>query len=213
MYSFSGIDSSGKTTQIEKLASYCIEKNINAKIIWGKGRGTPGVLWLKELLRRDKKMNAEEKNEYRKNVYRNKKKKLMLLIASILDLYWYFGIYYRLLNLKYQILICDRYIWDTYIDFRTEFSEFNIDKWLIWKIAVFLAPVPKESFVFIISAEESYRRDTLKGDLDRDELAVKSKKVAEYMRLVNRKKWNKVIDGTKPIEEIFLIIKEEVFTT
>lgn len=210
MYTFSGIDSSGKTTQIELLLDLCKKLNIDAHYIWGKGRGTPGVLWLKEVFRRDKKMDAEEKKEYREAVYQSKKKKFLLLTASILDLWWYWGIYYRYLNKKHQLLICDRYIWDTYIDFKTEFAEFSFEKWFIWKITEAIVPKPVHSFLFFISAEESFRRDVEKNDQDRDELDRKVAKVEKYKELIAKRKWDTVIDGMKTREDIFNIVKKNI---
>ena len=211
MYTFSGIDSSGKTTQIELLKRYFDEHGIEYYYKWGKGRATPFVLWLKEVFRRDKKMNAEEKKEYRVKVYQSKRKKFLLLTASIVDLWWFWGVTYRRLDRKHQMLICDRYVWDTYIDFRIEFSEFNVDRWLIWKIAKWLAPKPDHSFMFIISAEESFRRDNEKGDPDRDELDRKIFKVEKYKELIAQNKWDTVVDGMKTREEMFDIVKKNIF--
>lgn len=211
MYTFSGIDSSGKTTQIELLKKYCEENDIEYCDKWGKGRATPFVLWLKEVFRRDKKMSAEEKKVYRVKVYQNKRKKFLLLTASIIDLWWFWGVTYRRLNRKHQMLICDRYVWDTYIDFKTEFSEFNVDKWIIWKIAKALAPKPDHSFMFIISAEESFRRDNAKGDQDRDELDRKILKVESYKKLIAQGKWDTVVDGMQTREQMFDIIKKNIF--
>jgi thymidylate kinase len=146
MYTFSGIDSSGKTTQIELLKKYCEENNIPYYYKWGKGRATPVVMWLKKVFRRDNKMNDEEKKEYREQIYQNKKKKFLLLILSILDVCWFWGVLYRYLKNRHKILICDRYVWDTFIDFKTEFSEFNMEKWLIWRFAKFVAP--KQTVLF-----------------------------------------------------------------
>ena len=211
MYTFSGIDSSGKTTQIELLKKYCDEHGIEYYYKWGKGRATPFVLWLKEVLRRDKKMNDEQKKEYRSKVYQSKRKKFLILTASIVDLWWFWGVTYRRLNRKHQMLICDRYVWDTYIDFKTEFSEFNVDKWLIWKIAKILAPKPDHSFMFIISAEESFRRDNEKGDPDRDELDRKILKVERYKKLIAEGKWDTVVDGMQTREQMFNIVKTKIF--
>lgn len=211
MYTFSGIDSSGKTTQIEMLINYCNEHGINVYKRWSKGRATPGVLWLKELFRKDKGMERAEMLEYREANWQNPRKKILLLVASIFDLWWFWGIYYRILNRKYQLFICDRYIWDTYIDFKTEFSEYNIDSWLIWKIAVALAPKPDHSFMFFITAEESFRRDNAKGDPDRDELERKVEKVEKYKKLIAKNKWDTVVDGMKTREEMFEVVKKEVF--
>lgn len=211
MYTFSGIDSSGKTTQIDMLRDYCKEHHIEVYYRWGKGRATPGVLWLKSIFRGDKKMDESGKKEYREKVYQNKKKKFILLTASILDLWWFWGIYYRYLDRKHELLICDRYVWDTFIDFQTEFSEFHVEKWLIWKVAFFLAPKPKHSFMFYITAEESFRRDNEKGDPDRDELDRKKEKVTKYMKLINTGKWDTVVDGMKTKDEMFAIVKEKIF--
>lgn len=206
---FSGIDSSGKTTQIDIFEKYCKEKKICVGKIWGKGRGTPGVMLIKGIVRGDRRMTPEQKKEYRANVYKNSRKRKLLLTASVLDLWWYFGLWYRIMNWTHKILICDRYLWDTYIDFRSEFPEFEIDNWFIWKTAVKLAPKPKHSFMFYITAEESYRRDQQKGDLTLDPLEVKVAKVDKYMKLINSGKWEVVIDGTRDRESI----SKEVFKT
>jgi thymidylate kinase len=208
---FSGIDSSGKTTQIALFENYCAKKGYNVRKIWGKGRGTPGVLLIKDIFRPDKHLSEDGKKEYRKKVYGSRKKKVLLLIASILDLYWYFGIYYRLLNLTHKILICDRYIWDTYIDFRSEFPEFDIDKWWIWMFALLLVPKSKHSFMFFISAEESYARDIAKGDKTLDPLDIKRVKVERYMNLINKNKWEVVIDGMQDRQTIFKTVISKVF--
>jgi thymidylate kinase len=44
---FSGIDSSGKTTQIDLFEKYCKDNKICLGKIWGKGRGTPASCSLK----------------------------------------------------------------------------------------------------------------------------------------------------------------------
>lgn len=208
---FSGIDSSGKTTQIDIFEKECKRRKLRVRKIWGKGRGTPGVMLIKGIVRGDRGMSAEQKKEYRAKVYKNSKKRRLLLTASILDLWWYFGIWYRLLNMFNNVLICDRYLWDTYIDFQSEFPEFDIDNWRIWKIATILAPKPKHSFMFYISAEESYRRDQQKGDLTLDPIEVKVAKVDKYMKQMNSGKWEVIIDGTRERESISMQVKETVF--
>ena len=200
--SFSGIDSAGKTTQIDRLMEYCIANKISVKKVWSKARGTPGVLFLKELVRRDKKMDAKDKAEYRKNVFQSPKKQKLLYVASMLDLCWYWGIYYRILGAFRKILICDRYLWDTYVEINQDFPCIDIDRSHLWKLVRWLAPKPKVSFVFIIPAEVSLARDHQKNAAGIEDIAVKEKKIATYMACVEQNCWTHVMDGMNSIEDL-----------
>ena len=200
--SFSGIDSAGKTTQINMLYDYCTANNIGVKKLWSKARGTPGVLLLKELVRRDKKMNATEKMEYRKSVFQNSKAQKMLYVASMLDLCWYWGIYYRIVGRFTKVLICDRYLWDTYVEINQDFPAVNIDRSILWKLVTLLAPKPRISFVFVIPAEVSLARDHQKNAAGIENIEIKKAKIATYMKCVGEKRWTHVMDGTTSIEEL-----------
>lgn len=202
MISFSGIDCAGKTTQIELLVMYYREHGQKVKTIWARGRCTPGVVLIKNIVRTDKNLDETGKKEYREEIHRSSKKRKLLLIASILDLYWYFGLYYRALNLFHKNLICDRYLWDTYIDFKVDYSEFNFEKWLIWKLLPGFVLKPKVSFMFIIPPEESIRRGIEKKEAGLQTLEQKKEKINEYMQQVNKGKWSNVIDGMRNIDDI-----------
>lgn len=200
--SFSGIDSAGKTTQLNLLYDYCKANKIGVKKLWSKARGTPGVLLLKELVRRDKKMNAAEKKEYRKNVFQSPKKQKLLYVASMLDLCWYWGIYYRVVGWFEKILICDRYLWDTYAEINQDFPAVDIDRSKLWKFVKLLAPKPKVSFVFMIPAEVSLVRDHQKNAAGIENIDIKKKKIATYMKCVDEGRWTHVMDGMNSIEDL-----------
>lgn len=200
--SFSGIDSAGKTTQIDLLMKYCEEHRIKAKKVWSKARGTPGVLALKELLRRDKGLSAEEKAEYRKEVFQNPKKEKMLYIASMLDLCWYWGIYYRILGMTNRYLVCDRYLWDTYVEINCDFAGVNIERSILWKLVRTLAPKPTVSFVFVVPAEVSLTRDRQKNAAGIEMLDTKKKKIDLYLKCIRENRWTNVMNGMDTIDEL-----------
>ncbi len=203
LVSFSGIDSAGKSTQIDMLCRYCDRKGIGYRKVWSKARGTPGVLFIKELVRKDKNMNSKEKAEYRENVFNNPRKRNLLYIASMLDLCWYWGIYYRLLNLKNRLVICDRYLWDTYVEIKEkEFKDIDIDQSFLWRMVKFFAPTPHKSFVFVIPAEESLRRDHQKNAAGIEDLDTKEKKIACYMQCVQNGCWTDVMNGLETIDDL-----------
>lgn len=200
--SFSGIDSAGKTTQIKLVEEYCTAHNISYRKIWAKARGTPGIILLKSLIRRDKKLNFEQQLVYREKIYESRYKQRLLLIASLLDLLWYFGIYYRILGTKYRLLILDRYLWDTYVEVKCEFDKVDFEKWALWRMLAKISPIPSISILYTIPAEESIKRDIEKNDLTVDSIDQKKEKIKFYEQLVERGKWSDVIDGMHTIEEV-----------
>lgn len=208
--SFSGIDSAGKTTQINLLVDYCISNNINVKKVWSKARGTPGVLLLKEIVRRDKKMDANEKKEYREQVFRNSKKQKLLYIASMLDLCWYWGIYFRALGFFKKIIICDRYIWDTYVEINLDFPAIDIDQSHLWRLVKWLAPKPAISFLFVIPAGVSLERDYQKNAAGIEDIERKKKKTDIYFDCVKKNCWTHVMDGMDTIDNLHNKVLETV---
>lgn len=209
--SFSGIDSAGKTTQIELLCQYCDKKKIKYKKVWSKARGTPGVLLLKELVRRDKNMDATQKAEYRTEVFQNSRKRNLLYIASMLDLCWYWGLYYRILNLTNKLVICDRYIWDTYVEVKEkDFRGMDIDNSILWKIVKTVSPHPKVSFVFTIPPEESLRRDHNKNAAGIEELNIKIQKIDCYMKCIENDCWTNPMDGMRSINDLHQDVLAEI---
>ena len=198
LVSFSGIDSAGKTTQLELLDAYCREKGLRVRKIWSKARGTPGVLLLKELLRRDKALDGEGKKAYRRAVFASPRKQRLLFTASMLDLLWYWGVYYRLLRLRYRYVLCDRYLWDTLVELNSDFRALNPERRFLWKCVRAVAPKPKHAFLLLIPPEVSLRRDRAKSPLAAEALEIKQEKIACYLRLRDEGRWNHVLDGLLP---------------
>lgn len=202
MISISGIDGAGKTTQIEILKDYWEKRGKIVKVLWGRGGWSPGIITIGKMIKVFTKMNKKERLEYRANVHSNPKKQKILLILSILDLYQYFGFLYRLHNIFASILICDRYVWDTYVDFKVNYSGFDFENWFIWKVLLKIIPKPVHSFMLYISADESLTRCVAKNELDIECIANKKDKVALYEAMMLQKKWRHVLDGTLSKEKI-----------
>jgi dTMP kinase len=203
LVSFSGLDCAGKSTQIELLKGHIKDKGYNAEVIWSRGGYTPGVNFLKSLIRRDNRKPEERSEEERKAmVEREPRGGTLLLWLSIVDLIWYWGIIFRSKSLNKKIVICDRYYWDTYIDFKLRYPNVNFENWVSWKLLNKLYKKPDCDYCLTVTPEESMRRSSLKFEPFPETEEKRVKRLDEYMKFIKDGKWKYVIDCMRDIEVI-----------
>lgn len=203
MISFSGIDCGGKSTQIEKVAQAFREKKKRVKVIHSRGGYTPMLEFFKTLIRSDRGGSAQDHAQYREAVHGNPKKRKLLLWLSIFDLGMYYGIYFRLVELFGAVILADRYFWDSCIDFRMKYPEFDFEKWLVWKFAKGIYLKPKHSVIYTIPAELSMYRSTLKDEPWPEPVEVRRDRIDRYMKEIELGRWQHVIDATGTIDEVY----------
>lgn len=213
MISFSGIDCGGKSTQIEKIYQYLQndKKYTNKlKIIHSRGGYTPLLEFVKTLIRTDQNASRSEQNQYRTAIHANPRKRKLLLWLSIFDMVLYYGIYFRMYEFFGKTILADRYFWDSYIDFKMKYAEFDFERWLIWKLAKAIYLKPNPSIIYVIPAELSMYRSTLKEEPWPEPMEVRERRIAMYMAEIKKNRWQHVIDATKSIEEVFEKTKEKL---
>ena len=203
MISFSGIDCAGKSTQIELVAKSLKEKNERVKIIHSRGGYTPLLEAIKTLIRKDKGLDREQQDLYREQIHKSSKKRKILLWVSIFDIALYYGVYFRLVELFGKRILADRYFWDSYIDFKLKYSEYDFEKWLVWKLAKLIYLKPKKSIIYTIPTELSMYRSTLKDEPWPETEDQRKIRIDEYIKERSNDRWNCVIDATPSIEEVF----------
>lgn len=203
MICFSGIDCAGKSTQIEIVFKEFQKRKKRCKIIHSRGGYTPLLEFFKTLVRKDKAGTDEDQAKYREEVHKNPRKRKLLLWLSILDLAFYYGIYFRLVEMFGKTILADRYFWDSYIDFYMKYSEFDFEKWMVWRFAKAVYLKPKCSIIYTIPAELSVYRSTLKQEPWPEPLEVRRQRIDNYMSEIEKGRWDHVIDATGSIEEVF----------
>lgn len=211
MISFSGIDCSGKSTQIELLCDELKKQNKKYQVIWSRGGYTPGIQFVKKLISRgNSDMTKEERIQYSERVNSNSTKRKLLFTASLMDLWLYYSVVLRFKELMGTTIICDRYIWDTYIDFKMKYPDYDFEKGFWWKLTLKTMLKPRPSFVFFIPAEESMRRSGLKDEPFPESIEIREERIERYMNELKNNRWDCVIDATKSIEEVFSSVKENL---
>ena len=203
MISFSGIDCGGKSTQIERISEYLKSRGKRCRVIHSRGGYTPMLELVKTLIRKDRGGSAEDHARYREEVHGSPKKRKLLLWLSIADLGAYYGIWFRLVELFGTTILADRYFWDSYIDFRMKYPEFDFERWLVWRVAKAIYKKPKHSIIYTIPAELSMYRSTLKDEPWPEPVEVRRDRIDRYMAEIDKGRWQHIIDATPSIEEVF----------
>ena len=163
---FSGTDGSGKSSQIELLRKFFEEQGCKVQVIWARGGYTPLFSFGKKILRilLAKKIPKAGANHSRSKMLRKKSVSSTWLTVAILDLFLFYGVYVRVLSLLNFIVICDRYIKDTEIDFNRNFPDTFNSESLLWKLLIWSLPAPRQSFLLYVPVDVSLIRSKMKGE-------------------------------------------------
>ncbi len=210
---FTGIDGSGKTTQAKMLMAGLIRGGFDVEYVWGRGdvvwRRTLAA-WGRRLLRRAP--DGSEVVDDTPTNYRHRKQ--ALLKAPLLRWLWFvlskaehvWQIRRAVMPLlrRGEIVVCDRYLWDSTIDLAVTFRE--QERWMHSRTNRFcrrLVPKPDAIFLIDISMEEALRR---KDDIpDREYLELRM----PFYRSLRDVPSVRVVDGTRPVEVIGATILNE----
>jgi|APSaa5957512535_1039671.scaffolds.fasta_scaffold57267_2 thymidylate kinase len=209
---FSGTDGSGKSTQIEMISNYLESNQYKIKVVWGRGGYTPLFSSLKKILRvlLTKKIPQAGISQSRDKMLKRKSISKTWLTIAILDLFLFYGLYVRILSLFGFVVICDRYIEDTEIDFRRNFPNIFNPNSVFWRLLVWSLPKPSLSFLLYIPVDVSLTRSKMKGEPFPDTPETLSFRLQSYLNesIFPSAKYHK-IDCQKSIESVQIEIREK----
>ena len=205
MIAFSGLDGAGKSTQIALLIDFYKTKKIKTRMFWSRGGYTPGMERLKVLMRRFNNSNIpKERGESSKRdkSFSNKYIRKTWLTLSIIDLLFYYTIYIRIIEFFGIVVICDRYLFDSLLDFKRNFPQENIHEWFLWRLLMKVSTIPKKHFILTISVKESQYRSKLKDEPFPDSAETLKFRLDEYLKYANNNKFVEEINCENLIELI-----------
>ena len=199
----SGIDGGGKSTQIELLKDYYQRQGLSPVCLWTRGGYTSIFNALKGIARRlsGGKLPTSGPGKQRDELLQRKWIQFLWLTIAILDLMRVYGVQVRWWLLRGKPVLCDRYLWDTLIDFKLAFPNIGVEEWLLWKILVWMTPRPDAAFLLTIPLDESEHRCQIKYEPFPDTAEMRAKRFAAYQKASRRGHWQ-ILDATKPVADV-----------
>jgi thymidylate kinase len=204
MIIFSGLDCSGKSTQIELLKNSFTERGVKNLVFWSRGGYTNGFQKLKDILRMfsGKKLPKPGNSPKRDKALSNPVIRRIWLSIAMIDLFYYYVIYLRFKHIIGYNIICDRYLLDTNIDFKLTYPQNNTDKWVLWRLIKFFALKPDFHFVSTIPVPESVIRSKFKFEPFPDSPETLAKRLVLYNNELKMDGTLFFIDGMRDKNEI-----------
>jgi thymidylate kinase len=204
LVTFTGIDGAGKSTQIRLLRDELERLGIPTRYLWSRGGYTTGFETLKTWLRRNVPgaLPAPGHSPARERCLKRPGVRRLWLSLAILDLIRVYGLQVRCWRASGYVVICDRYLWDTLVDFRMNFPEVTVERWLIWRLLERVAPKPSYAWFLDIPLEESECRSVEKGDPYPDALDVRMRRHALYTDLAQAPRLWRIVDATQPAIDV-----------
>jgi thymidylate kinase len=218
---FSGMDGSGKSTQIRLLAASYNNKKV--RVLWARGGYTPTFKAIKRIMKlvisyfsvkqvEEKSRGRSVANDkLRIGLFGNKLFVRIWLAISIIDLGIYLGIYLRYLKFRGFIVINDRCHIDTEVDFLLRFPECFDPDGLLWRSIFALVPRPNIAFLCLVDPEVSIARSVIKKDQYADSYDHLVDRYSLYKTLPLGTSWDWCrLDCTNAIDDVRVEIKTEL---
>lgn len=201
---FSGLDGAGKSTQIRLLMDRLEAEGRKPVCLWTRGGYTSGFRLLKSALRHlsgGRALPEAGHTPRRERAFSSPALRRAWLGLAMLDLLRVYAVQVRFRVWRGRTVVCDRYLWDTLVDFRLNFPQEPVERSFLWRALRKLTPRPDSAFLMLIPVEESVRRSDIKGEPFRDSSEVLGRRLGQYEALAKEGHWH-VLDGRRAAHDI-----------
>jgi len=198
---FVGLDSSGKSTQIDRLEAALLAEGTPSTRLWSRVGYTPGITALKTAARRVLgKRPGVRTYPQRASSLGNPWKRRLWVTLSLLDLLVLYGARVRIWLARGRVVICDRYLVDALLDLRINFPQDRVEHWLLWRLLTRVTPTPDLVLLLTIPVELSLGRSATRGRTQ-ESAEVLERRSLTYRQFSEDERWCE-LDAARGIQEL-----------
>lgn len=160
LITFSGVDGSGKTTQIEWLARELTGRGHRVQTVWFRPGYSNELDTLRRWARRivPRALPTREQAEARERAFSRPGVRRTWFAMAWTDVLVQWGLKLRVLGRGGRVVLCDRYLDDAVIDLRLRFPELRAATSALAGLVGRLLPEPDAAFLLSIPHSEMVRR-------------------------------------------------------
>jgi len=135
--SLSGVDCSGKTTQLDRLEAALRAEGARVIRVWHRPGYSGWLNRLRDILRRVRPgaLPSSKQPEARAAAFAGKGVSRSWILMALVDMVLHYGLRLRLLRWAGYTVLADRYVADGRLDLAFRFPEMAFERWLVWRAA------------------------------------------------------------------------------
>lgn len=203
LVTLSGSDLSGKSTQVELLASQLRSSGHDVVTVWHRPGYSARLDRLRLAVRRIRPgvlPAADDADTHAAAFSRPTIRKAWLLVA-LLDTFYEYAIKTRWILAQGRSLVFDRYLEDAVLDLEFKFPELKTTTMAVTRWMSFMAPQPDASFLLTLPWKTIMLRSELKQEPFPDPPETRRKRLAAYEQMAHSGRFE-VVDASASAGEI-----------
>lgn len=181
---FSGVDCSGKSTQVSMLRGRLVAANLEVKVLWFRPGYSRFLNTVRRFVRRVTPRALPSRGDTRRErFFEARWRRFLWVTVALCDTFMEYVVRLRVLLLRYDAVICDRYIDDALIDLDLRFPELAPSNWAMAKLLRRTVPRPDSAVVLTLPWETVLSRTHEKREPFPDPPVVRRKRFLRYQAL------------------------------